>query len=514
VTTFRQRLVAFLAIAAMAGVACGTRLPDEAFQLQAGQLGEGIDVDGDGVIDISGVDPDSSDDGLSDSPSGGSGSGATRSGGGGGGANGDAGGGNSAGGGSSGPGKANYASDTGVTATEIRVGNVTAIGGPLGPETFSGGLHGARAYFLDINSRGGINGRKVSFNTCDDKENPERNKACTRSLIDDSKVFGMVASATDAFAPGSAQYMTEQGVPDVGSQPIGSEYYKWPTLYSILGAEGYTRDGSEYGQGGRVYVQTGQYRWFKQAKKIDKAAVIFYAAPAIAKSAGEFVIKGLEKEGIEVVYTPNNGAGRNPADPNFDQDVIGMQQAGAQGVWQTIDTPGFQRLCRSIDRFGATEQLQVVVGAANTMTNALGSSFSSPCRNHVYINHESWPFSDTQNPEVVKFQAAMQRYDPNWTLSQWAFEGWIGAKMFAEGVASMGADVTRKGLIQWLDGQRDWNAGGAMAGVDWRRDPINRDATTEECFTISQWQDSAKGWTSQAKPFTCYDLPWVFYTAS
>jgi hypothetical protein len=86
--------------------------------------------------------------------------------------------------------------------------------------------------------------------------------------------------------------------------------------------------------------------------------------------------------------------------------------------------------------------------------------------------------------------------------------------MFAEGVASMGADVTRKGLIQWLDGQRDWTLGGVMAGVDWRRDPINRDATTEECFTISQWQDSAKGWTSQANPFTCFDLPWVFYTAS
>lgn len=511
-TTFRRRMVAFFVLATMAGVACGTRLPDEAFELQAGQAGEerGTDVDNDGVLDI--TDPDFEDDGaLGGSTSGGAGGDGTGGGGGGGGASGTTGGGGAGGGGGSG--RANYASDTGVTATEIRVGNVTAIGGPLGPETFSGGLHGARAFFLDLNARGGVNGRKVNLITCDDKENPERNKACTRSLIDDSKVFGMVASATDAFAQGSAEYMTQQGVPDVGSQPIGSEYYRWPVLYSVLGAEGYARDGTEYGQDGRVYVQTGPYRWFKQVKKIDKAAVIYYAAPAIARQAGEFIIKALEKEGIEVVYTPNNGAGRNPADPNFDQDVIGMQQAGAQGVWQAIDTPGFQRLCRSIDRFGATEQLKVVVGVANSMTNALGTDFSAPCRNHVYISHESWPFSDTQNQEVAKFQAAMQRYDSNWTLSQWAFEGWIGAKLFTEGVATMGADVTRKGLIQWLDAQREWKAGGAMAGIDWSREPINREATQENCFTISQWSDSAGRWTSQARPFTCFDLPWVFYEA-
>ncbi|HEX9683788.1 MAG TPA: ABC transporter substrate-binding protein [Acidimicrobiales bacterium] len=523
--TANRRLVAFLAVGALAAAACGTRLPDEAFltTTAAGQDPIGVIEPGapTGLDPATGEPVDPTQPGVDGTPSGSDlqggsssgGAGSSNGGGGGSTSGGSSGGGSTGGGGSStGPTKANYASDQGVTATTIKVGNISAIEGPLGPETFSGPFHGARAFFLEQNAKGGIGGRQVQFITCDDQENPERNKACANTFVEDEKVFALVANATDAHA--SAEITDSARVPDIGSEPIGSEYYKWPTLYSILGAEGYSRDGTEYGEGGRIYVQTGQYRWQKNTNGITKAAVIFYAAPQIAKQAGDFTIAALEAEGIEVVYTPNNGAGRNPADPNFDQDVLGAVNAGAQAIWQAIDIAGFQRLCQSVDRLRATVAdggpIKVVAGQANVMGDVVGQRFSFPCRDHVYSNSESWPFSE-QHPEAAAFRAAMARHDPDWILSQWTFEGWIAAKLFTEAVAAQGADLTREGVIEWLDAQRRWQGGGVMAGMDWRREQVPREPT-RECIAISKWDESAGQWKQQFAPFHCDNTPWVFYT--
>lgn len=515
VTTNRIRLLGVLLIAMFTAAACGTRLPDSAFVLES----SGGDTPGivDGAGEAVGPGESITPGDPSGTASGGTGSGSTSGGGatsgGGGGNGGTNGGGGTGGGGGGGTGseRANFASDTGVTATEIVIGNIAAKNGPLGPNTFTPGYYGARAYFEALNAKGGVHGRRIRFVTCDDAENPEKNKSCARDLIEKQKVFALTASATDAQASG--EIVWKAGVPDVGGQPIGSDYYKYPTHYSMLGSEGFARDGKTIGENGRVYVQATPALWFKQNLGIKKAAVIYYSTPDIARQAGDLISRQLEAAGIQVVYTPNNGAGRNPADPNFDTDVIGMRNAGAEAVWQAIDIAGFQRLCQSMDRLNYTKDVKAAVGTVQGMGQLVGN-FSNPCRNKVYANVESWPFSDTSNPEIVTFQAAMARYNSGVPLHQWALEGWAAAKMITDGIARMGADVTRDGLIEWLDGVRDYDAGGLMAGIDWRRSRIDRSKSKVECVSIAQWQDSAGTFVSRAKPFTCLNSPWIYYTAS
>jgi hypothetical protein len=41
--------------------------------------------------------------------------------------------------------------------------------------------YGAAAFFSDLNARGGINGRKVIFNTCDDGGDNKGNTTCART---------------------------------------------------------------------------------------------------------------------------------------------------------------------------------------------------------------------------------------------------------------------------------------------------------------------------------------------
>ena len=61
----------------------------------------------------------------------------------------------------------NTASDVGITPTQITIGNVVTLTGPV-PGLFAGGAAGTDAYFQYINSQGGVNGRKLVLKTGDD----------------------------------------------------------------------------------------------------------------------------------------------------------------------------------------------------------------------------------------------------------------------------------------------------------------------------------------------------------
>src|SRR5688572_23316806 len=129
----RTRTAAIGLLAALAVAACGTRLPDEAFEaegelvtLEEGQEGA------DGTAD-----PGSVDGATETTVAGGTAGGDT-----GGGTTGGSTGGTAGGGG--GPGGPNQASDVGVTADKIVIGNIVAENGVLG-DAFAPAARGMRA---------------------------------------------------------------------------------------------------------------------------------------------------------------------------------------------------------------------------------------------------------------------------------------------------------------------------------------------------------------------------------
>ena len=78
--------------------------------------------------------------------------------------------------------------EDGVTADQIRIGQVCALSGPaqgLGKAMRAG----ATAYFEFINSQGGVHGRKIKLITLDDGYEPKRTFVATKKLLNDEKVF-------------------------------------------------------------------------------------------------------------------------------------------------------------------------------------------------------------------------------------------------------------------------------------------------------------------------------------
>jgi branched-chain amino acid transport system substrate-binding protein len=500
----RNKLPLVIAILALVLPACGTRLPNSAFvkaqqgsnadtQALAGDPGTTSDQSG-STGPAAGQTPSSGGSTPAGGPSGGNGSGT---------AQGPAGGNNATGAG--GP---NTASDVGVTPTSIKIGNITSIGGSFGPDAFSPSLYGLESFISAVNARGGVNGRKIDFHTCDDNDTGDQNLSCAQQLVEQQKVFGFIGNNSESSAR-SAAYTAGKGVPDLGL-PLNNGYYKYPTMFSFYGGGGAIRDGKQVGAQGKNWQPTGQYRWMKQQRGIDKGAVFFYSI-AVSQQQGYAIEANMAAEGINLAYEGGGSkSGENFAAPTFDTDVVNMQQKGVNGVWDAMDVAGNQKLCAAMDRRGFT--VKAKISTIEVWGQKVGSDFSSPCRNSVYSQGVSDPYSDKGNALVSQFLGDFSKYQPGRKLHQWSLEGWAMGYEFAKAAATMGPNLTRAGWMKWLNNLNQYTLDGLVAPFDYKQ--YNYNAPYHDCFSVVQWSDPDQTFKTVTPISTCYEAKWIGYTPS
>ncbi len=508
-TTMRRRVaVAAVLAGSLLVSACGTRLPDEAFSPESQLVstdgstpgggsfapgdGEAVAADDGGTVpagDPAAVDPGAAPgpDGSAAGSSGSSGGGETAAGAGGGAAP-------SAGGGvGGGAAQPNQASDVGVSATTIKLGNITAENGVLG-DTFAPAVRGLRAWVQATNAAGGINGRKVELATCDDREDRARTLECARQLVEQDKVFALVATNSRALG-GAAQYLADQKVPVLGF-PISNSFYRYPTFFSVYG-DGYPRDGKTVGIGGKIVNLSGQFRWYRQNLGVSKAAVFNYDINE-SSQAGDAFVAGLKAEGFDVTqYTVSFAA------PSFDQAVADMQQRGTEILFDAMDDGANRRLCDSMAR--RNFQPKAKVSTVVVMGADLGANYNDTCRNIIFVSTESRPYTSNA-PAIATFRAAYARYQPGLPLHQWALEAWAMGTMTRDAIASMGPAPTRAGFIKYLSTMGPNDGGGIMVGTDFRPGAYHYTApTAQDCFGIARYQQSKGGWVAATATFPfCY----------
>lgn len=99
----------------------------------------------------------------------------------------------------------------GVTDTSIKIG---FFGPKSGPAAYLGrGMLGARMYFDDVNTAGGINGRKIELVEEDDQANPAQSIAVVTKLINRDKVFALFGGASTSASTALVPLVAESKVP-------------------------------------------------------------------------------------------------------------------------------------------------------------------------------------------------------------------------------------------------------------------------------------------------------------
>ncbi|QID18172.1 ABC transporter substrate-binding protein [Nitrogeniibacter mangrovi] len=106
--------------------------------------------------------------------------------------------------------------DPGVTDTSIHLGMSSPFSGPNGEYGITMRT-GVEAALAEVNAKGGVNGRKITLTALDDGYETERSVANTHKLIENDKVFALIAYYGSSPTTAAMKVFSAAQVPLVGT---------------------------------------------------------------------------------------------------------------------------------------------------------------------------------------------------------------------------------------------------------------------------------------------------------
>src|SRR5436190_4403183 len=304
------------------------------------------------------------------------------------------------------------ATDVGVTASQINLGWVGTLTGPV-PGIFRGALVGTEAFLNYQNSKGGVMGRQLKLLPGDDALDSGKNRAAHLQLKD--KVFSFVGSFS-VNDDGGAAVVNQCGCPDVSgnlSQPMQNSQYHYGPQPQPLG------------------WRSGPPKWYAQKFGPDVIShwAFFVSQNAASEAIGANMRKVYEKEGFRVVYTRTVP----PNDNNQTADVVQMQRAGVRAISWEGDLQGMSKLA------AAMRQQNFSVDLANWGNSMYDSNTFKVTTADVLKNTQidsaygMFLGEDADKvPEIKLFDDWMKRTDPNQAVDLFAMYGWLSARLFVD----------------------------------------------------------------------------------
>lgn len=324
------------------------------------------------------------------------------------------------------PARFSLAAEVGIdeAAKTISIGGFTPITGPV--PFYAILTHAADAYFRSVNDAGGIRGWKVKYTTLDDGYDPARSVAVTRRLVEEDKIFALVASVGTATNVAVVPYAKEVGLAMLG--PIGgaSIFFSEPNVFPLL----------------------PDYGWS-------------------AASNAEFALKSLKLEKIALLWE-NDELGRS-AKRGFDLYMGEQKVAPAESVSFEVKTTDFTPHIRRVANSGA--QAAILFGSNANLAGALKAAdrqgvsltwfapfftadpstykLAGNLLNGVYFS--SWLLPVTSDePEVKAYREAIVKHYPSDPVGVFGLNGWSNAALFGkifEALLDSGKPITRANLI-------------------------------------------------------------------
>jgi branched-chain amino acid transport system substrate-binding protein len=333
----------------------------------------------------------------------------------------------------------------GITATTVTVGSVSTQSGPIAADS-SGLIYGEKAYFDYIDATGGVNGRRIDYAYVEnDDGDPTTFNQMAATLIEQDKVFAVTGVATVYFSP---NLFTESGIPTFGYNVTGN--WAGPTNLFAAG-------------GSALCYQCGVPAWSYVVQKTHhrKIGILAYNFSTSAHPCA-VAAAGFTAAGDDVVY--QDLAVAYPAS-TVATDIERMRQDGVNFVLSCMDVTGNVAMARAIKQYGLqTTQLWLNGNDQTTLDQY------SDVMQGVYFNIFNVPLdaSTSVYPGLKLYLTEMNRYEPAWTDSGLAMDGWQSAALFVESLRAAGRNPTWQKVIADANGLTNFTADGLVAPVNWK----------------------------------------------
>jgi ABC-type branched-subunit amino acid transport system substrate-binding protein len=326
--------------------------------------------------------------------------------------------------------------ENGVSDGEVVVGQFAPMSGPAAQL----GLRlqvGIQAYFSAINAQGGVNGRKLRLVSRDDGYEPDKAAAAAKALIRDDKVFALIGAVGTPTGLAALPVFTAEKVPMIGM---------------FTGAQGLREPFNRY-----VFHLRASY--FGETERIVqhlttlgiKKIAVFYQNDAYGKAGLEGVTRALERRSLKPTALAT--VERNTVDVSAAiRTIIPAQPEAVVQIGAYKGCAEFIKEARKIGYGGQFFNVSFV--GAKSLADELGSAGLGVVVSQVV------PFPYVASSALVReYQSRMTEANEK-DFDFGSMEGFIIAKVFAEGLRRAGKNPTRESLINGLETMKEVNLGG------------------------------------------------------
>jgi ABC-type branched-subunit amino acid transport system substrate-binding protein len=337
------------------------------------------------------------------------------------------------------------ATDVGVTADSIRIGNVSTFSGPV-PGLFRGAVVGTQAAVAQRNSLGGIHGRRIELDVRDDQFDSAQNRAITTDLLDEVFAF---AGSFAVYDDGGAEEVGRSGIPDV-SPALSGARRRLPNNYNVAPAE----DG-----GTQLAPYTYYSRVFPNA--LDAVGTLWGDVPISRASQMANEAAG-RSVGWRFVYSRGYAA----TETDFTADVVRMRQLGVKLVFLAGSEPKtLARIAKAMRQQGfdvpiATMNIGYDASLLTLAPDALEGSYTT-------MAWAMFAGEDAERvPSVRVLNQWVQKVKPGHALDLYTLLGWSSAQLLFRAMEAVGPNLTRAAVNEALRTGGSFDADQLLAPAD------------------------------------------------
>jgi ABC-type branched-subunit amino acid transport system substrate-binding protein len=364
-------------------------------------------------------------------------------------------------------------SDVGVSSTEVKLGNVSTLSGPV-PGIFEGAVIGSQAIVAYQNSLGGVNGRRLRLDIRDDQFDSGQNRAQTIDLL--PKVFAFLGSFS-LYDDAAANEIGRSGIPDL--------------TYSLSGARRRLANNLSVQPAYEDGWQLGYFNWYKQQypDAVHNVGAIYGDVPA-AKATYLAARSAATSLGYRFVYE----RGIQPTETDFTADVVRMRQAGVQMVYIALDGKGSARIAKAMQQ----QQFEPEVTVSLTAYDRAFLPLAGDAAEGMTVPQLFSMFQGEDDlGEIQLMNQWLRKIKPGYVPDLYAVYAWAQGRLLFEAMQRTGPNLTRSGLIRVVRDIGTFDANGLIGPAN----PARKVPPT--CFIVMKVQGGTFRRLEPARGFRC-----------
>jgi ABC-type branched-subunit amino acid transport system substrate-binding protein len=346
------------------------------------------------------------------------------------------------------------AATPGVTASEIKLGISSPTSGSAG--TAYGKIPGAmKAYFSYINANGGVNGRKITLISRDDRYFPVLAATQTTKLVLDDGVFALVgalgtATHTKAY---KAAALAQENVPDLfvntGFSGFG-DTTKYPTTFTVLPS------------------------YAMEAKIMSKFIKENFPGQAVALIAqdDEFGIDGVNgfKAGALTIASTTLYPQSTLTDARAKNLLTGLGALPGKPVLVMMGTTDVTAtILKAAESLDLVSKFTWIAGSVGGDANTLVGGFKVKASTiNGMLAASFFPDAKDKKDEYVsQFMKINAKYNKGVSFDNVVLQGMNSAMLTVQALRAAGKNLTREGLISAIEAKGSKFAGAGLVPLNY-----------------------------------------------